>query len=225
MIPATDLLEQYLQAHTRYPDAILMGRHLPWPESFISRLDRLFPHTFDLGPAPSQVHFYDLASGNMAISRHTFVSLGGFDEDLRMTEDTDLGYRAHRQGIEIVYIPTAIGYHNHPKTFVQLCHQQRCSAWWHARLVRKHPELSGQVPAYREVEPIHLASDSLHLLVRKLARRFLATTPIRNTLLAMIRGLEYLSAPPGILRLFYYKVLTSYRLIGYREGWKSNTAD
>lgn len=222
MIPALDLIDQYLQAHTRYPDAILIGRHLPWPESLVSPLDRAFPYVFDLGPEPIETRFYHLASGNMALGRQTFATLGGFDENLRMTEDTDLGYRAHLQGIQIVYIPTAIGYHNHSRTLVQLCQQQQCSSWWQAQLVHKYPELRGQIPAYQEVEPIHLG-DSPYLLIRKVARRLLAVFPVRCALLAMTRFLGHLGVPPWVLRFFYYKLLTSYRLIGYRQGLKNRT--
>jgi len=221
MIPAPVLLEQYRCTHVAHPETIILGRQLPWPEAFSSSFDQVFNYVAvsDLGPRPVETRFYYLASGNMAIGRQVFVALGGFDEQLRMTEDTDLGYRAWQCGIAIVYQPAAVGYHNHPKTWDQLCAQQRASAQWQARLMRKHPAIYSQIPAYREVEPITLGRDSAYLLLRKAGRWLLATPPFLAVLEKAVRLLRRGTPKPYLLRFFCYRILTSYRLVGLREGF------
>jgi GT2 family glycosyltransferase len=55
-----------------------------------------------------------LAGGNMAIDRHAFLSIGGFDERLGpgrpfpAAEDNDLGFRLLEAGFQIVHEPAAV---------------------------------------------------------------------------------------------------------------------
>lgn len=220
MIPAPGLLRAYLDAYENNPHAVLIGRILAWPEAYQTLFDRVtgIENNHDLGSNPITPCFYHLASGNFAIPRTVFNTLGGFDETLRMTEDTDLGYRAHQMGFEFTYCPGATGYHNHAKTFQQRCTQVFSSAWWTARLVQKHPELRGLLPIYQEVLPVAWGKDSLALVAKKLGRSFLAWKPVCRFMEIIINGLERQWPHPSILRYFYWKVLASYRLNGFRRG-------
>lgn len=220
MIPVPDLLQQYVAAHAANPRSIICGRQLPWSPAYQDWLHQVFPMVYDLGPKPIFVEAYQLASGNMAVPRPVLQVLGGFDEKLMMTEDTDLGYRAGTLGIDVIYWPKAIGYHNHPKTFDQLCAEHQAAAWWQAHLVNKHPTLRGQVPNYQEVEPIDVRRDSISLLLRKLVRRLLAFSFVRAPMTRAARSLEQRGIRPQLFRFLYFKVLTSFRLFGYREGWR-----
>jgi len=68
-------------------------------------------------PRENGTVFY-LLTGNMAIRKETFFSIGGFDEGFKRCggEDADLGYRLRERGIVLVYEPEAKVTHAHPAT-------------------------------------------------------------------------------------------------------------
>ena len=220
MIPGPELVSEYLTGHVADPEAILIGRQRPWPGAYRSLFDRVtgFETYRDLGQRPFAPSFFHVSSGNLSIARPQFEVLGGFDEELRVTEDTDFGYRAQQMGIPIVYWPGATGYHNHPKNFSQRCHQVQESAMWTARLFHKHPPMSGLLPTYCDIERVSWRSDSAQLVARKMGRRFLVTRPVRGALEFGIRWAEHRAPNLGLLRSLYWKVLSGYRVQGYRDG-------
>jgi len=220
MIPDADLIQAYSAAHATQSRAVLVGRQQPWSPAFTSRFDQIFNYVAigDLGSSPRICEFYHLASGNFAVARETLALLNGFDEQLLMCEDTDLGYRVLLQGIALRYAPAAVGYHNHPKTLAELCDWQHASARWTAHLIHKHPQIIGQLPVYREVEPIFLGQDSARLVLRKVARRVLAAPPALALLEVAASLFERISPIPALLRSLYFKILTSHRLRGFRQG-------
>ncbi len=183
MICAPDLLQHYGTAHLTHPQALVIGRQSPWSTSFRSLFEEVTGYELnrDLGAAPMTVQFYHVCSGSLLIGRESFLSLGGFDEDLKRTQDTDLGYRAVGAGMELVYWPQARVYHNHFRTLDARCRQIYWSAFWTAKLFRKHPEMSNLVPIFRDVQPVSWGSDSFPLLCRKLIRRILSFGAMRWT--------------------------------------------
>jgi len=95
--------------------------HPGWVESWVRALDRAdvaagltdswslndvppsFPHELRPPPQGSQFGFLDAAvSGNMAVRRYAFEAVGGFDESLRVGEDTDLSWRLQLAGYRFV---------------------------------------------------------------------------------------------------------------------------
>lgn len=220
MIPHMDLINQYLIAHQTFPNTILIGRILASQYAYSTLFDRVtgIENFHDLGTDSRVVSFYHLTSGNFSIGLDLFYSLHGFDEDLKMTEDTDLGYRAFKQGIAIKYTPGAIGYHNHPKSFQQRCASTRLSAYWTSILFQKHPPMRSLLPIYNDVQPIAWEKDKLSLSIRKLGRRFLSFKPVCMTLKMLVQFLEKYYPNPSLLRPLYWKILSAYRVIGYREG-------
>lgn len=104
--------------------SIVGGVLLEWPETSrinyagasLSRALRLRFERDHLpeGDAPREVTF--VPGGNLAIRRHTFDALGGFDEDYAsFFEDVDLCVRAMRTGHRLALAPRARAYHlSHP---------------------------------------------------------------------------------------------------------------
>jgi len=225
MIPASELIQHYRAAFAAHPDAILIGRQLPWTPAYESRFERIFNYVNEggLGSEAFELQFYHLASGNFAVPKSKLVELGGFDEHLRMTEDTDLGYRAFCSGTNLVYVPEAIGYHNHSKTFRQLCREVQASAWWTAQMMKKHPEMQGTIPTYRDLEPINFGSDSPQLIRRKIARRILALRGMLALQEIAVKGLTHLTQSRKLHLFFYWKILACYRLIGFRKGLRASS--
>ena len=224
MIPVSTLLEVYLNASKDFPETIFFGRQLPWAEAFTSPFEQVFNYVSfqDPGPKSLQPPFYYFASGNFAIHREQLKELNGFDEALIMTEDTDLAYRAHLAGISIAYLPDAVGYHNHSKTLNQLCAQTEVSAWWTAQLMKKHPGLRGQIPAYQVVEPVVAREDSAWLILQKIGQCLYTLKFLFWLFPAAIRLLELLTVNPRVLSYLYRQQLAGFRFIGFRRGWQAS---
>lgn len=220
MIPAPGLVEAYVTAFAMQPEAIHIGRILAWPAAFETLFDRVtrVEMTHDLGAARRELAFYHLASGNFALGAGIFRRLGGFDEALRMTEDTDLGYRAEQGGVPIRYCAGAVGYHNHPKTLDQRCAYMQSTAFWTTRLLAKHPQMAPLLPIYQDILPLACGQDSVSLVVRKLGRRGLALPLSRKAMRLLICILEDRWPVPALLRSLYYKLMNGNRVAGFREG-------
>ncbi len=115
----------------------------------------------DWPPKPDQLHaivpnryqnhqrigwFYWL-TGNLSVSKAIFLGIGGFDETFTGYgfEDIECGYRLHKQGVDLVYLKTAINYHYHlitPDVEVARADKKGRSA---AFFYTKHPELKWYV--------------------------------------------------------------------------------
>jgi len=220
MIACPELLEEYRRILIRRTEVIVVGRQLPWPEAFDSPFGRVLNYVSarDPGPESMEPEWYYLASGNFAVSRSGFERLEGFDERFRMTEDVDLAYRAFNRDIKLVYAPRAVAYHNHPKTFDQLCSRTYESAWWTAQLMAKHPTMRGEVPVYRDMDPVQLSDDDWDLVLRKIARRALAVPLLLRSMRIAAEFLEQSAPHPPLQRTLYWKILNCYRLMGFRDG-------
>jgi hypothetical protein len=85
----------------------------------------------------------------------------------------------------------------------------------------KHPDIRGHIPIYRELEPILLGSEPIRQSFRKIVRRLLATPVPLAALEKLASTLARVACPPSILESLYWKILGSYRLLGFHEGLKS----
>jgi GT2 family glycosyltransferase len=54
---------------------------------------------------------YGFYTGNVSLLRDDYLSVGGFDFSLRIGEDTDLGLRLEKSGVELCYSPEAVAFH------------------------------------------------------------------------------------------------------------------
>jgi GT2 family glycosyltransferase len=164
-------------------------------------------------------------TGNLSIRRAHLAEIGGFDEGLDAGyawDDVDLGYRAHLAGLCLFYNPAALSFHNdRVRTLEEQCRRIWLASKTIPLLFAKHPELRGQIRRYVDKEPVAWGRDSVHLTVRKLARRALATAPLLGALKLVVRGLEHFYPSPTALRRCYGLVVGSYALRGYREGLRN----
>ena len=222
VVPAPGLLEAYGRTLAQHPHTLVIGRQRPSEYKPAALYEEIlnYERQWDLGPTPLEPAFYHVTSGNLAIGRETFERLGGFDVTLKMTEDTDLGYRAFRAGVPLIYCPDAWGFHTHPKTLEERCRNIYESARWTARLLKKHPEMRGDLPIYRDIEPVDRKADGLSLMIRKLGRRGLGLPPARRALEWAVGFLEKRHPRSRALPSLYWKVLSAHRVAGFRCGWR-----
>ena len=79
---------------------------------------------------------------NYSVSRAAFLASGGYDENFRWRQNTELGVRFAKMGLKFAYQPGAISHHLYSKTAREFLRIQVRS--WGAEeisLLRKHPEL------------------------------------------------------------------------------------
>jgi GT2 family glycosyltransferase len=87
---------------TIYPDGLSIGRGRLEPQEKYNRMEEVF-----------------FGSGCASLLRKEMLEqIGLFDEDFfAYAEDTDLGWRARLAGWKAFYVPEAVVYHHHSKTF------------------------------------------------------------------------------------------------------------
>jgi GT2 family glycosyltransferase len=80
----------------------------------------IFRRTFQEPPLPTNTLY--ACGGGFAVKKEKFLALGGFDEDMIVYwEDTDLCYRAWKQGWRTVYEPRSVLYHKCHGTYARKC--------------------------------------------------------------------------------------------------------
>lgn len=100
---------------------------------------------FSLIADPENVPFNFFYTSNLSIGRKFFLDSGGFDEDFQEYgwEDIELSLRLRENGMQLVYEPGAVAWHDHPtslRSFIQRQKKVGYSAW---KFYEKHPEMAG----------------------------------------------------------------------------------
>ena len=85
--------------------------------------------------------FDHLAGGNMGVATDIFKEVGGFDVDLKTSEDGELAYRALRAGYSIAYVPEMIvrhyGWRTPEQEFTRLQNYARGHGLFYGKYLRK----------------------------------------------------------------------------------------
>lgn len=126
---------------------------------------RLYP-TLPFWEIPAHVRLTQLLGANMVLTRRVFDAVGFFDERLGpgaagLAEDTDMGERIIRAGLEIAYLPEAIVYHAVDEsrlTLEALCAQERRQARSRFLLGREGDSVARLVLRLAEVSLAWVAS-------------------------------------------------------------------
>jgi len=149
VIPHPDAVLQHLRAHMQEDEPVAVIGSLPYPDhiqmnAFLWYLqkrahydlyqagDRKYPGGHP--PVPP-------VNGNASIPKGLFMDVGGYDEAFTKygCEDLDLDYRLVENGSRCIYHPSAVGYHNHAKSFDRFCEDMDRAGESLIRLYRKHP--------------------------------------------------------------------------------------
>lgn len=125
ILAAPDLLERHLEAGVRFGDrSVIVGSvrlsepvpltpFMRWLESAGVHHD--FPRLRALAPGPVPGRYFYAC--NASVPRQAFVAAGGFDETIqRAWEDSELGARLARAGLQLWFVDEATGDHVHPLT-------------------------------------------------------------------------------------------------------------
>jgi glycosyltransferase involved in cell wall biosynthesis len=160
-----------------------------------------------------------LTSNNLSMYRSDFFRVGGFDEQFPSVgyEDLELAERAARTGLSCRIHFGILTWHNDRRlTLTQFLDRQRGNARGAVLFACKYPQYRNR-SVYRENEPIR-RSDPPRLLIKKLAKRAVATRPGRSLLMTLIGALER-TAPNGAVLQRLYNIATGVAIFrGIREG-------
>jgi len=219
-----DFLTLHLQALAARPGAWIMGRVVHPPElrqtPFGRYRDWLWEAFHRAHGCSGITETGVLTAANLSLERSDFEALGGFDEGFTIAsgEDWDLGLRARRRGIHILYHPGIVVVHNDWAVDLQrFCERQRLYSISDVRLWRKYGDESPRARLVRESSPVDWRGDRPRLIVKKLLKRTLATWPGR----ALIHGVSRVSeriAPESWCRRTYDVAVGVAIFRGVREG-------
>jgi glycosyltransferase involved in cell wall biosynthesis len=124
MIPAHTLIEEHVKVHAKFNhcDKIIVLGYIVWP-SFIENnrfIQFLDDHEIQFSYKEIEKHeecvsWCDFYSSNISLSKKLITDTGLFDEEFPYAafEDTELGYRLHKNGAKIIFNKNAVVSHWH----------------------------------------------------------------------------------------------------------------
>ena len=154
----------------------------------------------------------DLLSGNLSIPRDIYQRVGGFDPDLPMREDFELGMRLIQADVGFTFVPEALGLHHEQAVITKSIRRKYVEGIADVRMGRKHPELIPTLLVRRLVSYSYLPSRLLQQLEFHSPRlaHWIATVGLsllpgfeRAHLVGLWRRLLY-----GVLAYWYWKGVT-----------------
>lgn len=164
------LIEEHLLAHEKTPNASFEGLTInPDGKPYIQARLKL----------KQKLKWAYFLTGNLSLKKKTLLEAGLFDENFKGYgwEDLEFGYRLHKTGLPLYYLPSAINFHHHPVSdegMLERKHQMGRSA---ALFYKKHPDFA--IKMFLGMNP--LAMGIYHLLKK------------HPTLLGKIKNNPYLS--------------------------------
>jgi glycosyltransferase involved in cell wall biosynthesis len=196
VVPSPGLIGEHARFHEErnQDDSVLLG-YVTWhpdlPASPFMRwygeYGALFGYSLlDDDQKANPRFFY---SCNISLKRKFLTANGGFNENLTVLEDHDLGFRLAQDGMQLFFRKSALGYHYQTFTFRQACERlERYSSGLNAFLKTS----AGKALARRRNG---FAFRSLEIVIRIVA-------PLLSPLLPIIDTNTKL--PNAIYRLFYW---------------------
>jgi GT2 family glycosyltransferase len=162
-----------------------------------------------------------MTAANLALPAGDFARLGGFDEGFSIAscEDWDLAWRARAAGIRVLYDPSNVALHNDwAVSLDQFCERQRLYSISDVLLWRKYGDQSPRARLVRENGPVRWTSDPPRLILKKMAKRLLATCPGRAAVRLACAAAERVVPDTWWNRRAYELAVGSAIFRGVREG-------
>lgn len=132
IIPERNLVEQHIAWHQKSSqiNAAILG-YVTWPPEIKATPfmrwygeRRLFWFSKLRNKQEASFHFFYTC--NLSLKTQFLRTCGQFDEEFRSAayEDTELGYRLSKRGLQLLYNPAAIGYHYQFFSFEDACRKR-----------------------------------------------------------------------------------------------------
>lgn len=207
-----DFVRRHLETH-RAGATVVLGHiasssklaELPIFERFHARQLERFVRGVESGKIA--VHGVHVCTGNVSFRRADYLALGGFDKDLKRSEDRELGVRLEKNGGKLRFAAQAITRHESDHTDLDVW-LRRCFNYgvFDRKIAQKHPDVEMADPwrffflvspvsrpllmaAVAAPAPMQRATKWTMLAAQALDRRGLEAPAVAATTLAY--GLEY----------------------------------
>lgn len=204
-LEGADLVLGHVPLHPQSPPTAIAAVTGRWAERRRLRLSQ--PGT--------EVPIADLLTGQMSIGRADFERLGGFDVSFTRSglfggEDLDLGHRARKAGLKIVFNPQAISHQYYDVDAATYTRRSRAVARSDHELSARYPEIAEELGRRRR-----FASRRAERVLAPLARAPSALSwPLRRLAITLFeRG-----KPGGRGHRLFFAVQTMERVRGDREA-------
>lgn len=126
----------------RDPDVVATkGVYRTWQRELIARfVQSEYEDRYSLMERWDSIDFIDTYSA--AFRRDRFLEMNGFDPDfpLACAEDAELSYRMAARGWKMKFVPQAVVYHLHPRTFSDYLKKKYKFAFWRVQALRSNPQ-------------------------------------------------------------------------------------
>lgn len=175
-VPATDLIERHLAAHTTCgPKTAVLGTFHFTEASLRSPFVRVLDETDALfafrslrhGVRHSWQYFWTC---NISLPVDDLIAVGGFDEenfDRAICEDVELGLRLEQQGYSVLYDESCVAHHEHCLSPTDYRNRGVQLGIYQARMQQKHGE-KARVTEALSMDPTELAQQALRITEERL---------------------------------------------------------
>ncbi len=222
MVPAPGCLAAHCEAHRNWPQCVVIGAvHLP-PALAETPFGR-FRGAQDQGDWPAQggpgTNADFCTAQNMSLARERFLMIGGFDPQLTVSEDQDLGLRWLADGGKIAFLPTATALHDDGARDIRAyCRRMEWGQMHQVAFARKYPRLASSRKRAAVNGPLRPGREPLPRSALKLLKALLGFAPVLSALFGCASRLERSAPQSKTLKRLYKLLLAIHLQRGWRKG-------
>jgi len=147
--------------------------------------------------------YTDMLSGNFSIPREIYHAVGGFDPNLPMREDYELGMRLIQADVKFIFSTDALGLHHDQAVLTKSMHRKFVEGIADVRVGRMYPELTQTLLIWRIMKYSRFPSRLLQQLIFYSPR---LASWIASTVAKMLPHLENVHLV-GLWRRILYGIL------------------
>jgi GT2 family glycosyltransferase len=220
-----DFISMHVEALSSNPGCWVLGRVVHPPGLRATPLGRYRDDLFESfaagHPNDRLSETAGLSAQNLSMPADDLRRLGGYDEgfSIASSEDWELGWRARRAAIRVMYHPGIIVVHNDwAVTLERLCERQRLYSISDALLWVKYGDVCFRARLVSENAPIAWGRDPAQLVVKKAVKSALSSRLGRWSVLVGCGLAERLAPDTRWSRRFYDAAVAIAIFRGVREG-------
>ena len=162
-------VQAHVDAHLKTNDQVVIGYYPSNPSKRKTYLSLEMQCWWELKFGAMRVPglrfaYTDLLSGDFSLNRVIFLQMGGFDPNMVVHEDYELGARLIKAGLSFVFEEAAIGFHHEHTDINRSVQRKFQEGIADVRMGRIHPELISTLLIWRLIEFSHFPSRFLQHL-------------------------------------------------------------
>ncbi len=164
----TDFLSRHLAYHEQHPRCVVLGHIRPDPGMEMPLFSRYHSEMLARFVAAARsgrlrIRGTQVCTGNLSFRREDYLAVGGFDRELRQSEDAELGVRLDKSGCRLVFGEDAATLHGSDHESVEFWIRRALRyGTFDLKISRKHPDAPWTSP-YRFLFAVHPVSRPLLL--------------------------------------------------------------